>query len=59
MLNDVPATLARHVLWEGRRVSCRDDEALHAFSRKVFLLAPDLEMFLQRQRRRLLDAMTS
>jgi predicted nucleotidyltransferase len=59
VLNDVPATLARHVLWEGLRVHCRDAEALHTFSRTVYLLAPDLERFLQRQRRRLLDSMPS
>lgn len=59
VLNDVPATLARKVLWDGQRVYCRDAETLHAFSRTTHLLAPDLEMFLQRQRRPLLDTMTS
>ena len=58
VLNDIPATLARHVLRTGREVYCRDREVLHAFARRTYLLAPDLEMFLQRHRRRLLDAMT-
>jgi predicted nucleotidyltransferase len=59
VLNDVPATLARKVLRDGLSVYVHDAEALHTFSRTTDLMAPDLEMFLQRHRRRLLDTMTS
>ena len=51
ILNDAPAPLARHVVLDGIRVFCRDEEADHAFRRDVQLRAADLAPFLQRMRR--------
>ena len=51
ILNDVPPTLARHILTRGRRIFCGDAEADHAFLRDTLLRAADLEPCLQRMRR--------
>ena len=51
ILNDAPAPLARHVVLDGVRVFCRDEEADHAFRRDVQLRAADLAPFLDRMRR--------
>ena len=51
VLNDAPPNLGRHIVTRGRRVSCRDAEADHAFVRDVQLRAADLEPFLRRMRR--------
>jgi len=51
VLNDAPAPLARHVVLDGIRIFCLDEEADHAFRRDVQLRAADLEPFLSRTRR--------
>jgi predicted nucleotidyltransferase len=50
VLDDAPPAFARRVVYEGRRVYCRDPEADHAFVRDVQLRAADLEPFLARMR---------
>jgi predicted nucleotidyltransferase len=57
VLNDVPATLGRHIVTEGRRVYCADPVADHSFVRDVQLRAADLEPFLRRTRRRKLEGL--
>lgn len=56
ILNDVPPTLGRHVVTEGRRVFCADPEGDHAFTRDVQLRAADLAPFLKKTRRIKLEA---
>jgi predicted nucleotidyltransferase len=51
VLNDVPPTLGRRIVTEGRRVFCADPAADHAFVRDVQLRAADVEPFLRRLRR--------
>jgi hypothetical protein len=51
ILNDAPATLARHVVLDGIRAFCQDGETDHAFRRDVQLRAADLAPFLDRMRR--------
>lgn len=50
VLNDVPPTLARRVVTEGRLVLDTDAQATHAFVRDTLLRAADLEPFLRRTR---------
>ena len=57
ILNDVPATFARHVLTHGRRIFCRDADADYAFLRDTLLRAADLAPFLKRMRRITLTAL--
>jgi hypothetical protein len=57
VLNDAPPQLARHIVMTGRRVSCRDAEADHAFVSDVQLWAADLEPFLRRARLIKFDAL--
>ena len=57
VLNDAPPTLARHIMYAGRRLMCADEETDHAFRRTVLSRAADLEPFLRRARRTMLDAL--
>ena len=50
ILNDVPPTLGRAIVFGGKRLFCNDPEKDHAFVRDVQLQAPDLELFLRRMR---------
>src|SRR2546428_8900780 len=51
VLNDAAPQLARRIVTTGRRISCTDPEADHAFVRDIQLRAADLEPFLRRTRR--------
>lgn len=55
MLNDAPPELGRKVVQEGIRVYAPDGEAARAYERDVQLRAADLDPFLRRARRRLLE----
>jgi predicted nucleotidyltransferase len=55
ILNDAPPLLARHIVTHGRRLTCSDPEADHAFVRDAQLRAADLEPFMRRMRRIKLD----
>lgn len=57
VLNDVPPTFGRKIVIDGNRLFCRDPEADHAYVRDVQLRAADLEPFLQKHRRRLLEGL--
>jgi predicted nucleotidyltransferase len=56
VLNDAPPGLGRHIV-RGRRLTCFDREADHAFVRDVQLRAADLEPFLRRTRQLKLRAL--
>jgi hypothetical protein len=56
VLNDAPPELAAHVLREGVRLVCRNEEADRAFTRRTLLLAADQAPFLRRTRRLKLEA---
>jgi hypothetical protein len=56
-LNDAPPLFARHIISQGVRVVSVDEAATHAFERDVMLRAADLQPFVERGRRRLLDAL--
>jgi hypothetical protein len=58
VLNDAPPGLGRTIVSRGRRLTCSDQEAHHAFVRDVQLRAADLEPFLRRTRRLKLEALT-
>jgi predicted nucleotidyltransferase len=58
VLNDVSPLLGRRIGGEGIRVYCADDPADHAFRRDVQLRAADLEPFIVRMRRLLVDAVS-
>jgi hypothetical protein len=57
VLNDAPPELAKAVVDGGERVLCADREADHAFRRDAQLRYADLKPFLDRTRRRKLDAL--
>lgn len=56
VLNDAPPELGRRVVQEGIPVFCSDAEADHAYVRDVQLRAADLDPWLRRNRRTLLEA---
>jgi len=56
-LNDAPPELAKAVVDSGRRVVCRQPDADHAFRRDAQLRYADIKPFLDRTRRRKLDAL--
>lgn len=51
VLNDVPPTLGRRIVTEGRRILCSDAAKDHEFVRDVQLRAADLAPFLLRTTR--------
>lgn len=57
VLNDAPPLLARHIVCDGRRLFTSDTERDHAFRRDVQLLAADLAPFVEKARRRRLEAL--
>jgi len=57
VLNDAPPLLARRIVLEGRRVHCSNPEAERRFRHNVVFRAADLEPWLERQRRRTLEAL--
>lgn len=57
ILNDAPPLVGRAVIYDGVPVVIRDVEQDHAFRRDVQLRAADLEPFLRRHRRRLLEVL--
>lgn len=57
ILNDVPPLFARHILQTGLHVHVADALALRAFQRDVLLRAADVEPFVQRGRRRILEVL--
>lgn len=54
---DVPATLGRRIVQSGVLLVCDDPQAEHDFRRDVQLLAADLDPWLARMRRIMLDSM--
>jgi len=57
VLDQAPPLFARAIVTGGRRVFCRDPAADHAFVRDVQLRAADLQPFVDRGRRRVLQAL--
>jgi predicted nucleotidyltransferase len=57
ILNDASPLLGRRIAMEGRLVHCADPAAEHAFRRDVQIRAADLAPFVERARRRLLEAL--
>ena len=57
VMNDAPPTLSRHIMYSGSRLFCADEEADQAFRRTVLSRAADLEPFLRRTRRTMLEAL--
>jgi len=57
ILNDAPPLLGRKIVYDGIRVFLADPEADHVYVRDVQIRAADLEPWLQRLRRRRLEAM--
>jgi predicted nucleotidyltransferase len=57
VLNDVSPLFARRVLRTGRLLLCTDPAAEHAFRRDVQLRAADLDPFVERVRRRAVEAL--
>lgn len=57
VLNDAPPLLGRSIVLKGRLVHCSDREAEHAFRRDVQIRAADLAPFVEKARRRLLEAL--
>jgi hypothetical protein len=57
VLNDAPPILARRIVLEGRLVHCSDPELERRFRRDVQLRAADLAPWLERYRRRTLEAL--
>ena len=55
ILNQAPPLFARAIVTSGQRVFCRNELAARDFVRDVQLKAADLEPFVERGRRRLLD----
>jgi predicted nucleotidyltransferase len=54
-LNDAPPLFARAILQQGQRIFTRNAATVHAFERNTLLRAADVEPFVQRGRRRLLE----
>lgn len=59
VLNDAPPMLGRHVVWHGQRVFVAQPETDHAYVRDVQIRAADLAPWLERVRRRRLEALLS
>lgn len=57
ILNDAPPMLAARVVTEGKPLLCHDPEFEHAFRRDAQLRAADLAPWLERMRRRKLEAL--
>ena len=57
VLNDAPPLFARHVLRSGLRLCCRAPDLDRGFRRDVQIRAADLAPFLDRYRRKTLDAL--
>ena len=57
VLNDLPPLFARHILQTGLDIHLSDVPAWHAFRRDVLLRAADVEPFVQRGRRRILEVL--
>lgn len=57
ILNDAPPLLGRKIIYDGIRVFLADPAADHVYVRDVQIRAADLEPWLQRLRRRRLEAM--
>src|SRR5438874_218637 len=55
VLNDAPPPLVRRIMTQGRRLLCTDIERDHEARRLALSRAADLEPFLRRTRRILLD----
>jgi predicted nucleotidyltransferase len=58
VLNDAPPLLARRIVLDGRCIHCADSAAERRFRRDVVFRAADLEPWLERQRRRTLEALS-
>jgi len=59
VLDQAPQLFARAIVTGGRRLFCRDPAADHDFVRDVQLKAADLEPFVERGRRRVLETLAS
>jgi len=59
VLDQAPPLFARAIVTSGRRAFCRDPAADHDFVRDVQLKAADLEPFVERGRRRVLEILAS
>jgi predicted nucleotidyltransferase len=59
VLNDAPPLFARAIVWEGIRLFAADPEADRDYVRNVQLRAADLAPWLERVRRRKLEAFLS
>lgn len=57
VLNDVPPLLARHVLLDGVLLLAKQPDALRTFSRTALSRAADLQPFIARSRRALLETL--
>jgi len=57
MLNDAPPLLGRKIIYDGLRVYLGDPAADHAYVRDVQIRAADLEPWLNRLRKRRLEAL--
>jgi predicted nucleotidyltransferase len=57
VLNDVPPLLARHVLLDGRLLIARSPDVLRAFTRATLSRAADLQPFIARSRRAMLETL--
>lgn len=57
VLNDVPPLLARHVLLDGRLLLASSPDVLRTFTRATLSRAADLQPFIARSRRALLETL--
>jgi predicted nucleotidyltransferase len=57
ILNDVPPLLARHVLLDGVLLFAKQPDTLRTFSRTTLSRAADLQPFIDRSRRALLETL--
>jgi predicted nucleotidyltransferase len=57
ILNDAPPLLGRKIVQDGIRLFVGDPEIDHAYCRDIQILAADLEPWLERLRRRRLEAL--
>jgi len=58
VLNDVPPLLARHVLHDGRLLVEQSPDVLRAFTRATLSRAADLQPFITRSRRAMLETLS-
>jgi predicted nucleotidyltransferase len=58
VLNDVPPLLARHVVLDGQLLVASSPDALRTFTRTTLSRAADLQPFIARSRRALLETLT-